>query len=152
VAISSHIVLDLATHIQDIAVAPGFDSIKFGSGLYAVPLLALTLETLYGITCWWLFGGSKKLLAVIILLNLAALSFYSPFILGSEQFLTGQPKIFAAAIGVHIIVGLFAIGLFARTRWNDADKLEEGNLNQSAISSCTFPHSRPTQVRGGNST
>jgi hypothetical protein len=43
-AVSSHIVLDLATHVQDIALAPGIESPKFGSGLYAVPLLALVIE------------------------------------------------------------------------------------------------------------
>ena len=41
VAVSSHIVLDLATHVHDIALAPGIESPKFGSGLYGMPLLAV---------------------------------------------------------------------------------------------------------------
>lgn len=117
VAVSSHIVLDLATHVQDIALVPGIESPKFGVGLYGIPILALTVETIYGVWCWWIFRGSKTLLAVIVVLNLAALSFYSPLILGPEQFLAGHPKVFAAVIGGHIIIGLLAIGFFARSHW-----------------------------------
>ena len=120
VAVSSHIVLDLATHVHDIALAPGIESPKFGSGLYGVPLLALVVETIYGIWCWWVFRGSKALLAVIVLFNLAALSFYTPAIPGPEQFLAGHPKIFAAVIGVHIIVGLVAVEFFARSHWRSS--------------------------------
>lgn len=120
VAVSSHIVLDLATHVHDIALAPGIESLKFGSGLYGVPLLALVVETIYGIWCWWVFRGSKALLAVIVLFNLAALSFYVPAIPGPEQFLAGYPKSFAAVIGVHIIVGLVAVGFFAHSHWRSS--------------------------------
>jgi len=113
----SHIVLDLATHVRDIALAPGIESPKFGAGLCRVPLLVLGVETIYGVWCWWVFRGSKALLAIIVGLNLAALSFYAPAIHGPEQLLAGHPKIFAAAIGVHIIVGLVTVGYFARARW-----------------------------------
>ncbi len=116
-AISSHIVLDLATHAPDIALAPGIASPLLGSGLYAVPLVALAVETAYGIGCWWAFGGSRELLAAIVLFNLGALSFYAPGIAGPEQFLAGQPKLFAAAIGVHVVLGLMAVGFLARGRW-----------------------------------
>jgi hypothetical protein len=116
VAVSSHIVLDLATHVHDIALAPGIESPKFGSGLYGVPLLALVVETIYGVWCWWVFRGSKALLAVIVVFNLGALSFYSPSIPGPEHLLAGHPKIFAAIIGVHIILGLVAVGFFARSQ------------------------------------
>ena len=117
VAVSSHIVLDLATHVHDIALAPGIESPKFGSGLYGVPSLALAIETLYGVWCWWVFRGSKALLAAIVVLNLVALSFYSPAIAGPEHLLAGHPKIFAAIIGAHIIIGLVAVGFLARTHW-----------------------------------
>ena len=116
-AVSSHLVLDLVTHVHDIALAPGIESPKFGSGLYAIPLLALGIETLYGVWCWWVFRGSKALLTVIVLFNLAALSFYSPLIPGPEHLLAGHPKIFAAVIGVHIILGLLAVGFFAHSHW-----------------------------------
>lgn len=117
VAVSSHIVLDLATHVHDIALAPGLESPKFGSGLYAVPLLALVIETIYGIWCWWVFRGSKALLATIVIFNLATLSFYSSYIPGPEYLLAGHPKIFAGIIGVHIALGLAAVGFFARSHW-----------------------------------
>jgi hypothetical protein len=120
VAVSSHIVLDLATHVHDIAIAPGIESPKFGSGLYGVPTWALVVETLYGIACWWIFRGSKALLAAIILLNLAALSFYSPLVPGPEQLLAGHPKIFAAVIGFHIVVGWVVVGFLARSRWRNS--------------------------------
>jgi len=120
VAVSSHIVLDLATHVNDIALAPGIESPKFGSGLYDVPLLALVVETIYGVWCWWAFRGSKALLAVIVVLNLAALSFYSPLIPGPEGLLAGHPRIFAGIIGVHVVVGLAAVGFFARSHWRSS--------------------------------
>jgi hypothetical protein len=117
VAVSSHVILDLATHVNDIALAPGIEAPKFGSGLYGIPLLALFMETIYGVWCWWIFRGSRALLTAIVVLNLASLSFYSSFISGPEQLLAGHPKIFAAFIGVHIIVGLLAVGFFARPHW-----------------------------------
>lgn len=127
VAVSSHIVLDLATHVHDIALAPGIESPKFGSGLYGVPLLALIVETIYGVWCWWVFRGSKALLAIIVGFNLAALSFYSPAIPGPEHLLSGHPKIFAAVIGVHIIVGLVVVGFFARSQWrSSASEAQQG--------------------------
>ena len=117
VAVSSHVILDLATHVHDIPLAPGIDSLKVGTGLYGVPLLALVVETIYGVCCWWVFRGSRMLLSVIIVLNLAALSLYSPAIPGPEYLLAGHPKIFAFIIGIHIVIGLAAVGYFARTQW-----------------------------------
>ncbi len=117
VAVASHLVLDLATHVPDIALAPGMASPKLGSGLYGLPMLALAVETVYGVCCWWIFRGSRALLAVIIVFNLAALSFYAPGIPGPEHLLAGHPKIFAAIIGMHIVAGLAAIGFFARVQW-----------------------------------
>ena len=134
VAVSSHIVLDLATHVSDIALAPGIESPKFGVGLYGVPLLALAVETIYGIWCWWVFRGSMALLAVIVVLNLGALSFYAPLISGPEQLLAGHPKIFAAFIGGHIIIGLVAVGFFARTHWSSsASKSPRGTLANVSV-------------------
>ncbi|MFZ5539515.1 MAG: hypothetical protein ACOY5V_07235 [Pseudomonadota bacterium] len=127
-AVSTHIVLDIATHAHDIALSPGIESPKFGSDLYAVPLLALVVETIYGVWCWWIFRGSKALLAVIVAFNLAALSFYSPSIPGPEHLLAGHPKIFSTIIGVHIVAGLVAVGFFARSHWRSS----ENGAQQSA--------------------
>ncbi|AXQ27964.1 hypothetical protein D0B54_04415 [Solimonas sp. K1W22B-7] len=117
VAISSHIVLDVATHVQDIQLAPGLAYPKIGSGLYGIPAIALVVETIYGIWCWWVFRGSKALLAVILIFNLGALSFYVPQIPGPEAFLAGHPRVFAAIIGFHVFTGLAAVGYFARSHW-----------------------------------
>jgi hypothetical protein len=117
IAVSSHLILDLATHVHDIALAPGIDFPKFGSGLYGLPTLALLVETLYGVWCWWVFRGSRVLLVAIVVLNLATISFYSPSIPGPEQLLAGHPKLYAAVIGVHIVVGLATVGFFARSHW-----------------------------------
>lgn len=132
VAVLSHIVLDLATHVHDIALAPGVESPKFGSGLYGVPLLALVVETIYGILCWWIFRGSKALLAIIIVFNLSALSFYAPFIPGPEQLLAGHPRIFAAIIGVHIIAGLVAVGFFSRSHWQSSASMAQPGATAAA--------------------
>lgn len=113
----SHIILDLATHVQDIAISPWNDSTKFGLGLYSVPSLALLVETIYGVWCWRVFRGTRKLLAFIIVFNLATLSFYSLGISGPEQLFAGRAQLFAAFVGLHIIVGLAGVGLLAYTRW-----------------------------------
>ncbi len=62
---------------------------------------------------------------VIILLNLATLSFYSITIPGPERFLAGQTQIFAAAVGVHILTGQLLVGLFARPSWKMSESTIE---------------------------
>jgi membrane-bound metal-dependent hydrolase YbcI (DUF457 family) len=113
VGICSHIVLDVVTHVRDIEVIPFLPWLKIGSGLYALPALALVAETLYGVYCWWIFDGSKALLAVIVGFNLAALSFYVPQIAGPETLLAQQPGIFPVAILAHIVLTLAAVGYLA---------------------------------------
>lgn len=44
----SHIVVELATQVRDIALAPGINPPKFGSGLYRVPMLAFVRVILRG--------------------------------------------------------------------------------------------------------
>jgi hypothetical protein len=75
-AIGSHLVLDLATHLPDMQLAPGIDTIRLGSGLYSLPLLAFILETVYGIACWRIFGGNWRLLAAIVINNLINLPLF----------------------------------------------------------------------------
>lgn len=85
-------------------------------------------------------------MAVIVVFNLAALSFYAPFISGPEQLLAGHPKVFAAIIGVHIIVGLAAIGFFARSHWRSSASVAQ----QGASADVSVAASR-RQRRGGAS-
>lgn len=75
-AVGSHLVLDLATHLPDMALAPGLESVRLGSGLYGVPVLAFAVETVYGVGCWWVFKGSRALLAAILINNLVNLPLF----------------------------------------------------------------------------
>jgi hypothetical protein len=114
VGVCSHIVLDVLVHARDIEIIPGLFPLKIGSGLYDVPVFAFVVEMLYGVFCWWMFRGPLRLLAVIVGLNLAAISFYVPQVWGPEALLAGHPKIFALVILVHIVLGLAAVGFCAR--------------------------------------
>jgi hypothetical protein len=75
-AVLSHLPLDLATHLPDIPLAPGLEQVELGSGLSGVPLLAFAVETLYGVLCWWVYRGSGRLLAAIVVLNLVNLPLF----------------------------------------------------------------------------
>lgn len=110
----SHIVLDVLVHARDIALVPGLTDTKIGSGLYDVPELALLVELAYGVLCWRVYGGSRALLFTIVGLNLAAAPFYLPELPGPQALLSGHPKVFAAVILAHIVLGLSAIGFMAR--------------------------------------
>jgi hypothetical protein len=112
--IVSHLVLDLVTHGRDIAIAPGFDSIKLGLGLYsALPLIAFFLELLYGIFCWWIYKGGRTLLAIIVLFNAANLSLLSPAVPGPESLLANRPTLIVLFICGQIVVTLFLIGFYS---------------------------------------
>jgi hypothetical protein len=112
--VTSHLVLDLLTHAPDIAIAPGIENIKLGLGLYsAFPLGAFILELLYGMFCWWIYQGGKKLLAVIVLFNVANLSLLSPAVPGPESLLANRPTGIVLVIFVQIVVTLFLIGLYS---------------------------------------
>lgn len=110
----SHLVLDLLTHGRDIAIAPGFDSIKLGLGLYsAFPIGAFVLELIYGFFCWWIYNGGKALLAVILLFNVANLSFLSPAVPGPESLLANHPTAIVLVILAQIIVTLVLVGFYS---------------------------------------
>src|SRR5436309_2471064 len=87
--IMSHLILDLVTHGHDIVLWPGLPSPKLGLGLYeAAPFAAFIIEFAYGIFCWRVYRGGRGLLALIVIGNLANLSFLSPAIpagYGSQQ-------------------------------------------------------------------
>src|SRR5438067_6437469 len=74
--VASHLVLDLATHLPDIALAPGLETIRLGSGLYAFPLVAFAVETIYGVGCWLVFKGIRSLLSGILINNLINLPLF----------------------------------------------------------------------------
>jgi membrane-bound metal-dependent hydrolase YbcI (DUF457 family) len=113
--IVSHLVLDLATHAHDIALWPGRARPMLGLGLYgAAPLAAFAVESAYGLVCWRVYGGGRGLLALVVLGNLANLSFLSPAIPGPEGLLAGRPLLLVTVVLVQIVVTLVLTGLLAR--------------------------------------
>lgn len=114
VATVSHIVLDLLVHARDIQIAPGLAQPMLGSGFYHnAPLVAFVLEFGFGIWCWWYYRGSKALLTVIVLFNLANLSFFTSRLAGPEAMLAGHPTLIVTAILFQIVVTLALVGAFA---------------------------------------
>lgn len=119
--IISHLILDLATHGHDIVLWPGLATPKLGLGLYtAAPLLAFFVELAYGVFCWYVYRGSRGLLAFIVIGNLANLSILSPAIPGPEQYLAGRPLLVVTFILVQIVVSLVLVGVLARRRGAEA--------------------------------
>jgi len=113
--IASHLILDLLTHARDIALWPGIASPMLGLGLYAsAPLAAFVVELIYGISCWWVYRGNRALLAVIVLFNLANLSFFSTTIPGPEQYLAGRPLLVVTIVFAQIVITLALVGILAR--------------------------------------
>jgi hypothetical protein len=111
--ICSHLVLDLISHARDIAIAPIPDSKKFGVGLYEKPTVAFVFEIIFGIFCWWLYGGSTALFWIIVLFNLANASFFIKAIPGPERFLANRPMWITAVVALQIIVTAVLVGLFS---------------------------------------
>jgi membrane-bound metal-dependent hydrolase YbcI (DUF457 family) len=123
IAITSHVVLDLLTHSQDIALAPFTDLEKLGLGLYAVPLVAFVAETLYGILCWWIYRGSMLLLATIVGFNLANFTFFSTAVIGPEALLANQPLLLTTIVFFQIVLTLTLVGLLSRRNGKKGDIL-----------------------------
>ena len=112
--ICSHLVLDLISHARDIAIAPFLDSRKLGLGLYEKkPVVAFVFETIYGIFCWWVYGGSTVLFWIIVVFNLANASFFIKTIPGPERFLAHRPFWITAIVALQIIVTAVLVGFFS---------------------------------------
>ena len=115
--IVSHLVLDLATHGHDIVLWPGSTMPKLGLGLYdSAPLAAFFVELIYGVFCWCVYRGGTGLLALVVLGNLANLSFLSATIPGPEQYLANRPLLAVTAIFVQIVVTLILVYVLSDRR------------------------------------
>ena len=116
IGIFSHLVLDLLTHAQDIVLWPGSTLPALGLGLYdRAPMWGFALEMVYGVICWRVYRGSRSLLAMIVLGNLANISLFSAAIPGPEQHLAGHPLMVVTVIFVQIVATLALIeGLATR--------------------------------------
>ena len=114
IGIVSHLVLDVATHAPDIALWPGAPFPKLGLGLYgSLPWVAFVVELGYGVLCWWIYRGSRALLSILVVGNLANVSFFFAGIAGPEQFLAGHPLLVVTVVFVQIVTTLVLVGVFA---------------------------------------
>jgi len=112
--ILSHLVLDLMTHAHDIVLWPGSTLPALGMGLYdRAPMWGFVLELVYGLVCWRVYRGSKSLLAMIVIGNLANITLFSAAIPGPEQYLAGHPLMVVTVIFVQIVVTLALIDWLA---------------------------------------
>ncbi len=111
--ICSHLVLDLISHARDITIAPFMAGKKLGLGLYEKPAVAFLFETIYGIFCWWVYGGGRALFWIIVLFNLANASFFLKAIPGPERLLANRPMWITTVVALQIIVTAVLVGLFS---------------------------------------
>jgi len=110
----SHLLLDLLTHSQDIAIAPFIDKPKFGLGLYSkLPIPAFFLEIGYGIACWWIYEGRFALLAMIVLFNISNLSMFFTAIPGLERKMANRPWLITTFVLIQIVVTLTIVDLLS---------------------------------------
>jgi hypothetical protein len=113
--VASHLVLDLATHNRDIALAPLLNGPEYGTQLYGrLPLAAFLLELGFGVLCWRVYRGGRTLLAVIVGFNLANLSLFFAAVPGPERWFAGRPMLLTSTILVQIILTLWAVWWGAR--------------------------------------
>ncbi|HEY7188452.1 MAG TPA: hypothetical protein VH436_17970 [Vicinamibacterales bacterium] len=114
IGIVSHLVLDLMTHARDIALWPGSALPALGLGLYdRAPMWGFALEMAYGVLCWSVYRGSRPLLAMIVLGNLANITLFSATIPGPEVYLAGHPLMVVTLVFVQIVATLALIAVLA---------------------------------------
>ena len=144
VGIASHLILDLATHSPDIAIAPGLAVTKLGTGFYgSVPFLAFLFELGFGIACWRIYGGSRWLLLAIIGFNVANVSMFLPQVVGIEAALAGRPTELTLIILIQIVVTLAMVGWLSRSREPTGVAVADAHL--AMIGAPISPPSQQTQ-------
>jgi len=133
IGIASHLVLDLVTHARDITLWPGSD-VALGLGLYdRAPMWGFALEMVYGVVCWSVYRGSRPLLAMIVLGNLANITLFSAAIPGPEGLLAGRPLMLVTVIFVQIVTTLALVNVLA-TRPAPEPSMADGALRKPQIS------------------
>ena len=135
-ALLSHLLLDLLTHNGDIALGPYRDAPKYGTFLYGrLAPLAFLVELAYGLVCWWIFRGSRTLLAVLVGFNLANVSEFFRSIPGPEDALAGHPLTLVTVILVQIVITMWAV-------WWGARKVPR-HLRSTATTTCHTRNASP---------
>lgn len=115
VGIVSHVALELLVHAQEAAFAPFAGSAAFGLGSHDLAWQGFAVQAAYGVLCWRVFRGTKRLLAVILALNLAGLLF-APHLDGPEGLMGPAPLWLAAAVAVEIVLTAALVWHFSRAR------------------------------------
>lgn len=113
IGVVSHLILDVLFHEKDIRLSPFADTPVWGLGIIAYPFLNFTLESLYGIFCWWVYDGNKKLLIGIIAFNLLDL----PVMLASGSALNifvSCPSLLPTFILLQILATWYVVFKFSR--------------------------------------
>ncbi len=113
VGICSHLVLDLISHARDIVIMPFWTDRKLGLELYEKPPVAFAFETIYGVFCWWVYGGGTALFWIIVVFNLANASFFIKAIPGPERFMANRPSWITGIVAVQIIATAALVGVFS---------------------------------------
>jgi membrane-bound metal-dependent hydrolase YbcI (DUF457 family) len=114
IGIVSHLLLDLVTHARDIALWPGSTYPALGLGLYdRAPMWGFALEMAYGLVCWRVYRGSRYLLAMVVVGNLANVTLFSAAIPGPEQYLSGHPLLVVTLVFAQIVATLLLIDVLA---------------------------------------
>jgi hypothetical protein len=111
-AILSHIVLDVFMIEIPLIFS---DQFKVGTNLWTTsPYLAFYIELTFGFLCWWYYGGTRKLLAVIISFNLICFTLFSPDIIGYEHHLANKPELIITLVLCVIIITTILVGILSK--------------------------------------
>ncbi|HEX7595999.1 MAG TPA: hypothetical protein VF387_06565 [Gemmatimonadaceae bacterium] len=100
--IFSHIVLDIIHHEPDIALLPMAWGPQLGLNLQRYPILDFTVELVFCIACWKIFGGSRGLLIGIVIFNVLNIPLMFP-LSGSLTPIVEHPAILPTIILVQVV-------------------------------------------------
>jgi len=100
--IFSHIVLDIIHHEPDIALLPMTWGPRLGLNLQRYPILDFTVELVFCIACWKIFGGSRGLLMGIVIFNVLNIPLMFP-LSGSLTPIVEHPAILPTIILVQVV-------------------------------------------------
>ena len=100
--IFSHIVLDIIHHEPNIALLPMSWGPRLGLDLQGYPILDFTVELVFCIACWKIFGGSRGLLIGIVVFNLLNIPLMFP-LPGSLTPIVEHPAILPTVILIQVV-------------------------------------------------
>jgi hypothetical protein len=120
--ILSHILLDLLMHEPDIRLFPFASTPAFGLNIQNIPILAIFVETGWGVFCWWYFKGNKRLFAAILILNLMNVPTIFRLTPGSIATIDKAHFILPTFILFQILLTWCAVWFFSRERTNPATR------------------------------